>query len=417
MVKFAPSLLNQPLRAFHHRNFRLFAFGQILSLAGTRIHEVAAGWLMWQLTGSAAWLGALALAEITPRILMWPASGLVADRMDRRRIATIFQTLSAVEAGLLAILQAFGMVTPLILMVTAALLGLNNAFWQPVRMALIPRLVPSQELPTAVALSSVLANVARVIGPILSGPAMIWGGVSMAFALNSVSFFAVVVALQMMRLTKQDTMPRRHGESHRGVWHGMAVVVAHPGIGPLFLLIGIFAVTVRPIADLLPAFAEKVFDKGPGGFAALISVMGAGALLSGLLLSWRSALTGLTTILALFGILGATATMLFALTSNFTLALVCMGLIGVGVTGKNIVAQTLVQSALDDSVRGRVFSLYAVVFNSAPAVGALLMGYAADWVGIAAPVVGAAVIGLAASTGTFVRRRKLAPHLEVAAKD
>lgn len=414
MAKPASFHLGQPVRAFRHRNFRLFAFGQVLSVAGNRIQEVAAGWLMWQLTGSAAWLGALALVEILPRILMWPASGLVADRFDRRRIATIFQILSAVETGLLAVLQALGLVNVPILLVAVGLLGFNNAFWQPVRMALVPRLVPHGELTSAVALTSVLSNVARVVGPVLAGPAMIWGGVSLAFALNSASFIAVVVALQMMRLAPEDTMPRRRSEEHHGVWHGIAVVIAHPGIGPLFLLIGIFAVTVRPVADLLPAFAENVFAKGPGGFAALISVMGVGALLSGLLLSSRVTLRGLTTLLSLFGILGATATMLFALTSNFTFALVCIGLIGIGVTGKNIVAQTLVQSALDDSVRGRVFSIYAVIFNSIPAVGALSMGYAADWVGLSAPVVVGAMIGLAVSVAIFLRRRELAPHLEVA---
>lgn len=140
-------------------------------------------------------------------------------------------------------------------------------------------------------------------------------------------------------------------ETAGSLWHGLLVVVAHPGIGPLFLLIGVFAATIRPVADLLPAFAE-VFDSDPGGFAALISVMGVGALVAGLVLPWRSELIRLTTILALFGVLGATATILFALTSSFTFALVWMGLVGAGVTGKNIVAQTLLQSALEDSVRG-----------------------------------------------------------------
>jgi MFS family permease len=405
----------RPLRAFKNRNFRLFAAGQVLSLAGTRIHEVAAGWLMWQLTGSVTWLGALALVEIVPRVLIWPVTGLLADSMDRRRVAMIFQTLSAIEAGVLAGLQAFGLVDPWMLLFVAGLLGLNHAFWQPVRMALIPALVPSQELPTAVALSSVLANVARVVGPILSGPAIIWGGVGLAFALNSVSFFGVVVALRMMHLASNQTMPRRRLDSPRGIWHGLAVVAAHPGMGPLFLLIGIFAITVRPVAELLPAFAENVFHRGPGGFASLISVMGGGALVAGVLLSWRSALAGLTTILALFGILGAMATALFALTSSFTLALICMSLIGVGVTGKNIVAQTLVQSALDDSVRGRVFSLYTVIFTSAPALGALTIGYAADRVGLGLPVVSAAVIGLAASAAILAYRKRLSPHLEIPA--
>ncbi len=402
-----------PFRALKHRNLRLFSIGHVLSQVGTRFHEVGAGWLMWQLTGSAAWLGALALAEIVPRLLLWPVTGLLADRMDRRRVATIFQTLSAIEAGVLAILTAADLMNPWLLLAGNALLGLNNAFWAPVRMSLIPRLVPMAEIATAVALMSLISNVARVAGPILAGPAIIWGGVETAFAVNAISFFAVVIALQMMHLTSQDTMPGGSAKASRGIWHGLAVVAAHPGMRPLFLLIGAFALTIRAVTELLPAFAETVFQRGPGGYAVMISVIGVGALLAGVILSWRSSLTGLTTVMATFGIVGALATTLLAMTSSFELGLLCIGFIGLGVTGKNIAAQTLVQTGLEDSVRGRVLSLYIVIFTSAPAAGALAMGYVADRVGIAAPVMIASFIGLAASLAVFARRRYLAKHLEV----
>jgi len=401
---------NGPLRAFRSRNFRLFATGQVLSLSGTRIHEVAAGWLMWQLTGSATWLGALALAEILPRLFLWPVSGLVADSMDRRQVALIFQTLAALEAAALAILQAAGWMNEWILILGTALLGLNSAFWQPVRLTLIPKLAPPEDLPNVIALTSVLANVARVIGPVIAGPAIIWGGISAAFALNALSFIAVVVALVMMKLDG-DLLPRR--KANGGAWQGIVVVANHPGMRPLFILIGIFAIAVRPLADLLPAFAEGLFDKGPGGFAALISAMGAGALAAGVLLSWRQQVSGLTTALAVFGIIGASATGLFALTSNWLIALALMFVVGLGVTGKNIVAQTMVQSGLDDEVRGRVFSFYAVIFSAAPSAGALVLGYIGDHVGVRGPVVIAAIIGLLSSLMILNQRKSLAPHLEV----
>src|SRR4029079_16580413 len=192
------------------------------------------------------------------------------------------------------------------------------------------------DLPNVIALTSVLANVARVVGPVMAGPAIIWGGISAAFALNALSFIAVVVALVMMKLDG-DLLPRRR-KANGGAWQGIAVVATHPGMRPLFILIGIFAIAVRPLADLLPAFAEGLFDKGPGGFAALISAMGAGALAAGVLLSWRQQVSGLTTALAVFGIIGASATGLFALTSNWLIALALMFVVGLGVTGKNIVA-------------------------------------------------------------------------------
>jgi MFS family permease len=391
--------------------------GQVLSLAGTRIHEVAAGWLMWQLTGSATWLGILALVEIVPRLLLWPVSGLVADSMDRQRVALLFQTLSALEAAVLAVLQALGWLNAEILVLLTALLGLNSAFWQPVRLTLVPKLAPPQDLPNVIALTSVLANVSRVVGPMIAGPAIIWGGLSTAFALNALSFFAVVVALLMMKLPINDKVDRRLKRPSGGVWHGIVVIAAHRGMRPLFILIGIFAIMVRPVADLLPAFAEGVFAKGPGGFAALVSAMGAGALCAGGVLSWRQQTRGLTTVLAVFGMVGAVATALFALTANAYIALALMWLVGLGVTGKNIVAQTIVQSELDDEVRGRVLSFYVVIFGAAPSGGALILGYIGDIVGIRGPVVIAAAIGLMASIIIFINRKSLAGHLEVAAAE
>jgi MFS family permease len=402
-----------PFRTFRHRNFALFAAGQVLTQTGTRIHEVAAGWLMWQMTGSAAWLGALALAEIVPRVLFWPLSGLLADSMDRRRLAQVFQVLSSVQAGILAVLAALGLVTPWILLVAAGLLGFNHSIWQPVRMTLISRLVPPPEMPSAVAITSVLANVARVVGPALAGPAIIWGSVAFAFGLNAISFLAVVIALQAMRLSPDETRPPPWTKANAGVWHGFKVVAAHPGMRPLFIVIAIFAVTVRPVADLLPAFAETVFDRGPEGFAALISAMGAGAVLAGVILSWRNETKGFAMMMGLFGMLGAMATVFFAVTPHFWVALVCMALVGVGVTGKNIAAQTLLQLSLDDAVRGRVFSLYVVLFSAAPALGAVVIGIIADKIGLAIPVISSALIGFGASLLVFKRRQFLARHLEI----
>jgi predicted MFS family arabinose efflux permease len=336
--------------------------------------------------------------------------------LDRRRVALIFQTLAAIEVCILALLQAVGLLNEWILLLATCLLGLNSTFWQPVRLTLIPKLVPPEDLPNVIALSSVLANVARVIGPMIAGPAIIWGGIATAFAINGLSFIAVVAALLMMDFKPGDTTPPRR-KSKGSVWQGIAVVARHPGMGPLFILIGIFAIGVRPLADLLPAFAEGVFNKGPGGFAALISAMGAGALCAGLLLSWRQQYSGLTTILAIFGMTAATATALFAMTTNAAVALVLMFVIGLGVTGKNIVAQTMVQSGLEDEVRGRVFSFYAVIFSAAPSAGALLLGYIGDLIGIRGPVAVAALIGLGASVMIFINRKRLAPYLEVLVLD
>jgi predicted MFS family arabinose efflux permease len=304
------------------------------------------------------------------------------------------------------------MVAPVLLLLANALLGVNNAFWQPVRLALIPRLVPVAEVTTAIALMSVLANVARIAGPMAAAPVIVFGGVELAFALNAVSYIAVVTSLGLMKLEPEETMPVSRGAAPSGLWSGIRLVAVHPGMRPLFLLIGIFALTVRPVAEMLPAFAEQVFARGATGFASLVSAMGIGALVAGFALSLREALAGLTTVMAVLGIVGALAAATLAITPNYLIALACMGIYGIGVVGKNIAAQTLLQVGVDNTIRGRVFSFYFLVFSATPALGALVIGHLGDRLGIGLPVFVAALIGLAAAIIIFVRRRELARHLE-----
>jgi MFS family permease len=404
------------LLALAHRNFQFYTSGQIINLAGTRIQEVGAGWLMWQLTGSATWVGALAVAEMVPRLLLWPVAGALADRIDRRRLAIVFQSLSAAVALCLTVLNGAGLVGVYSLLLFTALFGVSSAFWQPIRFAIIPLLVPREAMASAVALSSVSANIARVLGPLIAGPVLIWGSVTLAFGLNAVSFLAVVLAFWLMVLPAERPAKERAKMSGRELSLGLSVILRDRGVRTLIVFIGIFAICVRPAGELLPVFAEAVFQAGPAGLAALVSALGLGSLVSGLVVSGRQQAGGLTTMLAVAGILGSIMTAAFATASNLTLALACIAVMGFGVTLKNIVAQILLQLALTDEVRGRVLSIYGVLFTASPGLGALVMGWFADRIGIVAPVLVGAAIGLASSIALFMSRHRLAHQLDPASR-
>lgn len=396
--------------AFRYKNFQYFTWGQIISQAGTRIHEVAAGWLMWQLTGSAAWVGAIAVAEITPRLLLWPLSGALADRIDRRRLAMISQSLAGGTAIGLTVLSALGAVNVVVLLVFTALFGMNAAFWQPVRFAVIPHLVPREALASAVALSSVISNVARVVGPVMAGPAIVWGSVTFAFAINALSFVGVVIAFWLMRLPPAVPIARPNfslGELSLGI----SIVFRNKGVRSLLLLVGIFALCVRPAGELLPVFAEALLQAGPGGLATLISAMGAGSLLSGLVASRQQEQYKLIRTLGLAGVAAAIMTAALVCTSDLRVAAVVIAVMGFGVTMTNIISQILLQLTLADEIRGRVLSIYGVLFACLPGVGALVIGWAADRVGITLPFFLAATIGFCSSLAVFLNRRRLAAML------
>ena len=412
MMRLSDLRSSAPGRALRHTHFQLYSFGNLANLLGTRIHEIAAGWLVWTLTGSATWLGLLALAEMVPRLLIWPLAGVMADRFDHRRLALVFQGIAGVAASAMALANAFDILQVWMVIVANAIFGACIAFWQPARMALMSRVVPREDLAPAVAPNSVISQSSRVIGPALAGLVIVWAGVCTAFACNAISYVAVIVSLQLIRLPAVQGSSRvRRGILAETV-EGVRYVLRHPGIGPLMLMIAVFMITVRPIIELFPGFADAVFARGAAGLSGLNMVLGVGALVGGLWASWRPGLKGLTTIFAVSGCCGSLAIILFASTANFPFALVCAGGAGVGIVLQTIISQTLVQSAVDDAVRGRVFSLYGMINGAAPGLGTFLIGWAADRVGLQIPVAIAGTIGLVLCLLALARRKTLAAILE-----
>ena len=277
------------LRALRNPNYGLYTAGNAVSLIGTWMQRIAVGWLAWQLTGSGAWLGAIAFADLFPTVLVGPFAGAAADRWDRLRVTKVSQALAMLQAITLFGLTWFDLMTIELLFALTVALGVIAGFNQPARLALIPSLVRREDLSAAVAINSIIFNSARFVGPAVAGLMIVTGGVAAAFAVNALSFVFFLVALARIRLPAEPPAPPRARSSlFRDVGDGIRYTASHQGIAPMMILLIVVCLCVRPVVELLPGFAAAVFASGAGGLAVLTSTIGAGAVLGGLWLARRT---------------------------------------------------------------------------------------------------------------------------------
>ncbi len=379
-------------RAFASRNYRLFAAGNAISLIGTWLQRVAVGWLAWQLTHSGTWLGLVAFADLFPTVVLSPWAGALADRRDRVRVIWVSQIISMAQASLLAILTAFGIITIWSLFGLAILLGIANAVSQPARLALIPSLVERVNLPSAVAINSIIFNGARFIGPAAAGVIIAEGSVALAFAVNALTYIGFLVALARLDSVK-DVVRRADRSFLRAMVEGYLYAARHEGIGAMLLLMAVTSLGTRGFIELLPGFADKVFGRGPQALAWLMATVGLGAVLGGL---WMVRRVG------------------FTVTARFWIALPCLAVAGFGLVVSGIGAQTLVQSAVDAAMRGRVMALYGMIFRGGPALGALIMGLFSEQFGLRLPVAAGALLCTVYWLWARLRQPVVAERLEAA---
>jgi len=390
--------------ALRQRNYGLYMLGSTVSLVGLWVQRIAIGWVTWELTHSATWLGLVAFADLFPIVLLTPLAGVVADRYDRLRITILSQYLGMAQAVLLAVLTLTGHVTIWWLLGLSLFVGVVWSFNTAARLSMIPNLVEQRYIPSAVALNAAAFNVARFIGPAVAGTIMAVWGAGEAFALNALTFIVFIVALTKMRLINVETGGRARGGVLAQAFDGIGYARHHPGIGPILLLLIAMAVGVKPMLELLPGFADEVFHRGVQGLAQLTAAAGLGALITALWLAQRGRMTGLTRIAMLaLGMSGA-AIAAFTATDWYPLGLAACFCFGVTITMAGTATQSLMQNAVDGHVRGRVMSLYGLVYRGAPALGALIMGAAADLVGLRWAMASGGVICVA--TLVWIARRR-----------
>ena len=402
-------LIALPLR---NANYGLYTAGSAVSLIGMWMQRIAIGWLTWELTQSGFWLGIVAFADFFPVMLVGPFAGAAADRWDRLRVVKASQTVSLLQATALFALTASGHITIGLLVGLTAFQGFVVAFNQPARLALVPSLVAQAELAPAVALNSVVFNLARFVGPMFAGLAIVWSGVSAAFAANAVSYVVFLVALARIRIAPTGVEAGKRRSFGAELGEGIRYTATHPGIAALLVLLIAIGVGGRPLNELLPGFAADVFHAGAGGLSILASAIGGGAILGGVWLGHRAHSAGLARVALGSSLVGALATIAAIATDYLWVAVPAVVVFGFCMSTAGIAIQTLIQLATDRSMRGRVMGLYGLIFRGAPAIGALGAGLASAQFGLRWPVFLGALLVIAVWLWAYLSRERIAAALE-----
>ncbi len=409
------SLLRAPLLALLARNanFRTFTIGNTVSLVGMWMERIAVGWLTWQLTESGFWLGVVAFADFFPVVVIAPFAGALADRWDKVRVVQVSQFILLIQAIVLWGATASGHITVTLIVLLTAIHGIVVAFNQPARLALVPSLVPRADVGAAVAINAVSFNLARFIGPIFAGLAIVWSGVAAAFAANAVTYVVYLVALSRIRIApaEEDQAAAPTG-FFAEIRDGIRYTATHPAIGSLLFLLIALGVGGKPLTELMPGFADEVFQAGAAGLSILASSVGAGAILAGLWLGNRTHSSNLLGI-ALVTTLGqAVAAVAIIATDRLWLAVPAVLVYGFCIAASGIASQTLVQLASARHMRGRVMSLYGLVFRGGPAIGALGAGIISVHLGLRWPVAIGAMLLVMAWLWTYLIRRRIEAALQ-----
>ncbi len=397
--------------ALQHRNFRLFWFGQLISLVGTWMQTTGQAWLVLQLTHSAWLLGLVGALQFLPVMLFSLFGGVLADRAPKRKLLLFTQSFATLQAVVLWVLVFTGTVQLWHILVLALLLGVTNSVDMPTRQAFVVEMVGREDLPNAVALNSSLFNMARILGPGLGGLLIAWLGVTPLFLLNAVSFIPVLIGLALIdtrklhAIVKSTTSSSTQKQSTiQSLREGLAYIAKTPAVLLIILVIGAVSLFGINFNVVLPLFATDVLHAGAAGFGFLSSAIGFGALVSALWLAWGNKKPNISHML-IGAIIFCVVEALFAISHLYLLSIVLIMAVGFAQITFSATANTTLQTVTPDYLRGRVMSVYMLVFAGSVPFGNLFTGGLAHVFG--APVsllAGAGLSFVAAVAGWLLRK-------------
>jgi len=364
-----------------YRNFRLFFFGQSISLIGTWMQQAAMIWLVYRLTESPFLLGLVGFCSQIPSFFLAPVAGVFTDRWNLHRTIIATQSLAMCQALILALLSLTGTVAVWHVLALSVCMGLITAFDVPARQAFLIQMVEGRdELTNAIGLNSSMFNGARLIGPAIAGFVMAAVGEGICFELNGLSYLAVLAALLAMRLS-----PRPPATPPQHVLHelreGFRYAFGFPPIREILLLLACVNMAVMPLTVLLPFFATNVLQGGPDTLGLLMSAMGCGALMGALRLAFRKSVLGLGRQIAWASSLTGLGLIAFSFSRVLWLSMSLLVLCGFAVMMETAASNTVLQTIVDDDKRGRVMSFYAMSFLGMAPLGSLLAGSLASHLG------------------------------------
>jgi MFS family permease len=379
-IKMRNNRWQETFAALKHYNYRLWFAGQVVSLVGTWMQSTAQGYLIYQITHSPAYLGLVGFVGGAPAILFTLFGGVIADRLPRRRLLVITQTVMMILAFILAALTFTNTVRPWHIIVLAFLLGVANAFDAPARTSFVLELVNRETMTNAIALNSTMFNLGAVVGPSIAGLTYAAIGPAWCFTLNGLSFIAVITALLLMRI-KLEPQPARRAAALADLGEGIRYVLRNRMILSLIGSVGIVSILGIGMMNLLPAWANDVMHGDVRTNGWLVSARGFGSLVSALMLAYW----GTRKLRGRLWTCGAFAmpVMLFIFAWIRWLPLSLVTLIGVGWGFMMVLnnSQAIVQSLVPDILRGRVMGVYTLVFFGSMPIGSLLAGSVAEWIG------------------------------------
>ena len=379
------------IRVWRHREFALFMSGIAPFYVTNWMQRVGVGWLAWDLTHSPGWLGAVAAADLAPMLLIAPLAGALVDRWDPLKQMKLSLWLVLVQAFALAVLTIWGLMTIELLLVLAFVGGVIMPLYNAARQTIVPASVPRADFPSAVSLDSSFFHGSRFVGPMIAGItiSMLGIGVTLfAFVIGT-----VVLLIQVHRMSLPPPAPRGKATSLlQDVAAGVVYARGQHGIFMLFLLLTVVSIVARPLQDFLPGFADKIFASGADGYALLTSSMGIGALIGSAWLAMRGHTRGLVYIVVVNAIGLAIAMLGFVATNRLWTGVAFITLAGFTLTVMSTGTSALVQTAVSDEMRGRVMSLFAMIYRGVPAIGALVIGLGAETVGLRSAFAACAVI-------------------------
>ena len=368
-------------RALESRNYRLYFFGQSVSLIGTWMQRTAVSWVVYSLTHSTLKLGLIYFAGQFPTFLLSLIGGVISDRFNRYKVLLITQIASMVQATLLALLVIFEQATFLEILALSVVLGSINAFDVPARQALIYEMVNKKEdLPNALALNSSMVNLARLAGPAFAGIILEKFGGSVCFLSNAASFLAVIISLLLMKLPSYQPQSDRKKVLSE-LREGFIYLKTSPSIGNIILMLAVVSFLVLPFNTLLPVYAKVVFKGNASTFGYINSFIGLGSVTGAIFLASLKEGSDLKKILMINTLIMGVGLMLFSHETNFPLAMIIATTIGFGMMSQSTISNTIIQTTAAKHMRGRVISYFAMAFFGMQPLGSLLIGAVSQYIG------------------------------------
>ncbi len=400
--------LNRITRALRHRNYRLFFSGQSISLIGSWITRIATSWLVYRLTGSELLLGVVAFCSQIPLLVLAPIAGVLVDRWDRHRILVITQVLSAIQSAVLAVLALMNIITVAEVIALQLVQGVINSFDTPARQAFVVEMVEDREdLPNAIALNSSMINASRIIGPSIGGILIATVGEGWCFGVDAISYLAVIASLLMMRRTPpaKAVIDTRMLEELRTGW---TYVSRFAPVRALLLLVGLAGVMGMPYATLMPVIVAKVLHGGPHVLGILMTASGVGALAGTLYLASRHTILGLGKVIVVSSIALSLGLLAFSFSHTIWLSALLLPVVGAGMMLQAASSNTILQTVVDERLRGRVMAFYSVAIMGLQPIGALLSGIIAERIGAQRTIFYGALFCLSGAIWFAILRPKLA---------